>query len=412
MRITPRHLPHRVTTAHAQAAYPFIAEAGLGGRGTYIGRDLSGGSFAFDPWELYASGALTGPNMLVLGQLGLGKSALVKTYAWRQLPFGRRVVILDPKREYGPLAHAAGATPIRVQPGGVTRLNPLDPRVGSAGQVRLLAAIAGSALRRPLRPEEHTALALAVTHANQTGEATIPHVVTALFDPTPDGAASVSTTPGALAAASRDVALELRRLCAGELAGMFDGPTTPDVDLSGRLVVLDLAAVYQSEALGILMCCTAAWLQAMLATDTTRKTVVVLDEAWAVLRDREIVRWMQASWKLARANGVQNVAVMHRLSDLQAAGDADSEQVHLARGLLSDSETRVIYGQPPGEIEAARELLGLTDTEAELLPRLGRGIALWKVGRRSFLVEHVLGRAERRIVDTDQRMTITPTEAE
>ena len=286
-------------------------------------------------------------------------------------------------------------------------MNPLDPRVDPVGQVRLLAAITGSALRRPLRPEEHTALDLAVGHATSSGEATIPDVAAALFNPTRQAAASVSTTPEALAAASRDVALELRRLCAGELAGMFDAPTTPDVDLSGRLVVLDLASVYQSEALGILMCCATAWLQAMLATDTTRKTVVVLDEAWAVLRDREIVRWMQASWKLARANGVQNVAVMHRLSDLHAAGDADSEQVQLARGLLSDSETRVIYAQPPGEIAAARELLGLTDTEADLLPRLGRGVALWKVGRRSFLVEHVLGRSEHTLVDTDQRMTTT-----
>jgi len=412
VRVKPRHLAHRATTAHVQAAYPFMAEAGLGGRGVYIGRDLSGGSFVFDPWELYAAGALTGPNMLVIGQLGLGKSALVKAYAWRQLPVGRRVVILDPKREYGALAAAAGATPIRLEPGGATRLNPLDPRVGAAGQVRLLAAITGSALRRPLRPEEHTALDLALTHATRAGEATIPDVVTALFNPTPAGASSVSTTPDALAAASREVALELRRLCAGELAGMFDGRTTLNVDLTARVVVFDLAAVYQSEALGILMCCTAAWLQAMLATDTSRKTVVILDEAWALLRDREIVRWMQASWKLARVNGVQNVAVMHRLSDLHAAGDADSEQVQLARGLLSDSETRVIYGQPPGEVQAARELLGLTDTEAELLPRLGRGIALWKVGRRSFLVEHILGRAERQLVDTDQRMTTTPKESE
>ena len=411
MRTRPRHLPHRATTAHVQAAYPFMAEPGLGGRGVYIGRDLTGGSFVFDPWELYAAGALTGPNMLVIGQLGLGKSALVKTYAWRQIPFGRRVVILDPKREYSALAQAAGTAPIRLEPGGATRLNPLDPRVDPVGQARLLAAITGSALRRPLRPEEHTALDLALTHATRGGEATIPDVVAALFNPTRDAAASVSTTPTALAAASRDVALELRRLCAGELAGMFDEPTTPDVDLSGRLVVLDLASVYQSEALGILMCCTAAWLQAMLATDTTRKTVVVLDEAWAVLRDREIVRWMQASWKMARANGVQNVAVMHRLSDLHAAGDADSEQVQLARGLLSDSETRVIYAQPPGEIEAARELLGLTDTEADLLPRLGRGVALWKVGRRSFLVQHVLGRSERNLVDTDQRMTTTNPQA-
>ena len=39
-----------------QAAYPFVAERGLGGRGVYIGRDLYGGSFCYDPWELYGEG--------------------------------------------------------------------------------------------------------------------------------------------------------------------------------------------------------------------------------------------------------------------------------------------------------------------------------------------------------------------
>jgi hypothetical protein len=78
--------------------------------------------------------------------------------------------------------------------------------------------------------------------------------------------------------------------------------------------------------------------------------------------------------------------------------------VGLAQGLLSDSETRVVYGQPPGEVESAGELLGLTSTEADLLPQLGRGVALWKVGGRSFLVEHHLAAAERPLVDTDATM--------
>ena len=78
------------------------------------------------------------------------------------------------------------------------------------------------------------------------------------------------------------------------------------------------------------------------------------------------------------------------MSDLTAAGAADSEQVQLAKGLLSDSETRIIYGQSPGEIAAAQNLLGLTDTEADVTTKLLRGVALWKVGQRSFLVEHRL----------------------
>jgi hypothetical protein len=39
---------HRLTSAHLQAAYPFVAEGGLGAPGTYIGRDLFGGAFSYD----------------------------------------------------------------------------------------------------------------------------------------------------------------------------------------------------------------------------------------------------------------------------------------------------------------------------------------------------------------------------
>ena len=118
-----------------------------------------------------------------------------------------------------------------------------------------------------------------------------------------------------------------------------------------------------------------------------------------------MARWLQTSWKLSRALGVANMAVLHRLSDLRSVGTEGSEQVNLAEGLLADSETRVVYAQSPGEVTRAGELLGLTDTETELVTQLRRGMALWKVGRRSFLVEHRLGSHEQWLTDTDQAMT-------
>ena len=117
-----------------------------------------------------------------------------------------------------------------------------------------------------------------------------------------------------------------------------------------------------------------------------------------------VARWLQTSWKLSRAHGVANMAVLHRLSDLRSVGTAGSEQVNLAEGLLADSETRVVYAQSPGEVARTGELLGLTDTEAELVTQLRRGTALWKVGRRSFLVEHRLAAEELWLTDTDQAM--------
>ncbi|MBA2312036.1 MAG: ATP-binding protein [Actinobacteria bacterium] len=401
-----RGLPaHRLTTAHLQAAYPFVSEGGFGGRGAYIGRDLFGGAFTYDAFELYEEGVITSPNMVVAGQLGRGKSALVKSFALRQMTFGRRIVVMDPKGEYGALAHACGAEAIRLSPRGATKLNPLDRRIAQEEQLRLLYAISAAALDRSLKPFERTALERALNEAVQRlGEATIPLVVDCLLNPTEEAAAAIAADRAALTEWGREAAFELRRLVSGDLRGMFDDATSASVDLEAPMVVLDLSAVYDSDALGILMTCAAAWLQGLLARDASRKTIFVVDEAWAILANLGIAKWLQASFKLSRARGLQNIAVMHRFSDLSATGAQGSQQERVARGLLSDTETKVVYAQPHGEITATRDLLGLTDTEAALLPQLERGIALWKVGERSFLVWHRLGRTERALVDTDARM--------
>jgi hypothetical protein len=59
---------HRATTRNLQALYPFVVDAGLGSRGVYVGRQAgSDASFVFDPWEQYADGVVTNPNMLLAG---------------------------------------------------------------------------------------------------------------------------------------------------------------------------------------------------------------------------------------------------------------------------------------------------------------------------------------------------------
>jgi len=419
VRTAPRVGAHVATTRHLCAAYPLVCEAGLGAEGVLVGRDLLGGAFVYDPFALYRSGVLTNPNVLVVGQIGRGKSAFLKSYLWRQAAFGRRAWVVDPKGEYGPLAEACGARPLALRPDGPVRLNPLDTAVDGAdplgpshGRRRagLTAALAEACLGRGLLPRERAAVEAALEEAARRAAAagaaapTLPEVVDALLDPDESAALALRTSRAALVEDGRDPALELRRLVHGDLRGMFDGPTTPGLRLDAPLVALDLSAVYHSPALGVLMACAAAWLQAAVGARDHGGILLVVDEAWAILRNLGVARWLQTSWKLSRAHGVANVAVLHRLSDLRAVGDAGSEQVQLAEGLLSDSETRVVYAQSPGETSATAELLALTETEAAVVTQLRRGTALWKVGPRSFLVEHRLASTERALVDTDQAM--------
>ncbi len=418
MPITPCHV---ATTKQLSGAYPFLCESGLKARGVVIGQDLLGGPFCFDPFELYDQGVISNPNMVVMGQLGKGKSSLVKTYLWRQGIFGRRCWVIDPKGEYGELAACFGVRPIYLRPGGSIRLNPLeDPYVGendrsgtvTARRVELLAAIVSASLQRTLLPSEMTSIEMAIRDVeSRHKQPVIPHVVEALLSPSYASATMLRTTVTELAEDGRQVALELRRLVTGDMFGMFDAPTTGGVSLDAPLVVLDMSAIYGSDALGILMSCAMAWLQGIvdklsLAASGSSQIILVVDEAWAVLKNPAAARWLQSSWKLARAKGVSNIAVVHRASDLAAVGSAGAEQIELAKGLLSDSETRVIYTQPPGEVALAGELMGMTPVEEEIIRKLGRGIALWKVGQRSFLVRHLVSTTEQQFIQTDQRMGV------
>lgn len=416
---------HRVTTLNLQALYPFVVDSGIGSQGVYVGRQTgSDASFVFDPWEAYAAGTVTNPNMILAGVIGRGKSALAKSLALRLSAFGVRVYVPgDPKGEWGQVARALGIEPITLGRGLPARVNPLDPgprtsdgsdeewhREVQARRQTLLAALAETALDRRLQPVERSALLVALeatTRADACRVPVLPDVVAALMSPAPEDAARLNMTAHELTVESRNLALELRRLVVGDLAGLFDGPTTHPLDFDAPIQVLDTSRLAGDDtAVALLMTCASAWMESALADPGGSRRLVVYDEAWRMLRHLALVRRMQAQWKLSRALGVANLAVVHRISDLGAVGAAGSEAVALANGLLADCSTRIVYAQESDQVAATASALGLTDVEAEQLVHLPRGRGLWKVGRHSAIVDHVLGRSEHAVVDTDARMRI------
>ncbi len=403
---------HRATTRHAQAIYPFMAAGGLGGRGVFVGRDSSGGAFCFDPWVLYSEGTLDDPNVIVLGKLGEGKSALVKTLLWRMLLFGRRAFVLDVKREYGPLCAAVGVEPISLIPGAGVRLNPLASRPEEHAQLDLLRAVALTAVGAPLTQIEAAALREALRTVRAWGaEPTLPDIAGLLFAPVADMAQRLRTGVERLAADVRRVALALQDLCEGPLRGMFDGPTTPGLDLDAKLLVLDLHAVRDSPAVGILMACATAWMSALLAQMAERpgreRLINVADESWKIVQHTGLGEWFQSNFKLARQFGVMNLVVLHKLADLQAAGDAGSRAARIAEGLIADASTRVVYHQDESQVPMTRQLLGLSETESQLISMLSTGQALWRVGARSFVVQHYRSRLEAQLTNTDTGMRLS-----
>ena len=383
----------------------------------FVGQDLySGSSFVYDPWVLYARGLITAPNLVLAGIVGSGKSALAKSLYTRSIPFGRRVYVPgDPKGEHTAVAEAVGGKAIALGHGMSNRLNPLDaghrPRSLDdfqwAAQVTarrrdLVGALAETVLDRRLTPLEHTAVDVALAGAVPSAQVPVlPMVVDRLLAPE-----KADDPDGRLAEDGRLAGHAVRRLVAGDLAGLFDGPSTVRFDPTLPMISLDLSRVTENATLvSVLMTCASAWMESALLDPAGGQRWVVYDEAWRLMSHPALLRRMDAHWRLARHYGIANMLIFHKLSDLDNVGDQGSAMRALATSLLANADTRVVYRQESDQLERTATALGLTGTEQQLLPTLGTGQGLWRIKHRSFVAQHQLHPAELELFDTTGRMT-------
>jgi type IV secretory pathway VirB4 component len=251
---------------------------------------------------------------------------------------------------------------------------------------------------------EHTAVDVALRGAVRSADVPVlPLVVDRLLQP--DRADDVD---GRLAEDGRVVGHSLRRLVAGDLAGLFDGPSTVRFDPTLPMLSLDLSRVSENGTLiSVLMTCASAWMESALLDPSGGQRWVVYDEAWRLMSHPALLRRMDAHWRLARHYGIANLLIFHKLSDLDNVGDQGSAMRALASSLLANAETRVVYRQESDQLGTTATALALTGTEEQLLPTLGTGQGLWRIKHRSFVVQHQLHPAELALFDTTGRMTRT-----
>ena len=407
-----------VTADVASIAYPFLAEAGLGSSGTFVGTDSwSGSAFVGDPWSWYERGFITNPNMALLGVVGMGKSMLAKSWTTRGIALGYQVIVAcDPKGEWTAVAKAVGGQTIELGVGSVNRLNPLDAparrldesdeayvAATRAARLSLVEALAVTSAGRDLRAIERTALEVALDQCVATSDVPLlGGVVERMLDPRQG---VMGATVEQLRDDGREVGHALRRLVEGDLKGLFDGPSTVVFDASMPMVTIDMSAISGSDALiAMVSTCAAAFIEGATRDPRGGRRYIVYDEAWRLLREPALIARMQEAWKLARARGVSNLLILHRLSDMDSVGDEKSEARGLAQGLLADCSIKIVYKQEHEQALITGAKLGLTDVEVEALPKLTRGEGLWRVGERSFLVRHRITPGEATLFNTDVRM--------
>jgi type IV secretory pathway VirB4 component len=366
-------------------------DAGAGLRGRTLGELQRGGSFAFDPFDAYANGLVSNPNVIVAGSIGAGKSTVVKMMIDRALERGRRVVIVDPKGEYVQLARSHGVQIVALGRDGWCSPFPTDGRESRD----LLRALISTAQGAPLTSDQHYVIDQQ-WHRLESPRPT--RVLHALYELLRDFVEDPTPTP------ERSVALTLYRFVHGDLAGLFDGEDDPMI-FGGNLVVLDLSSQWASNSFAIAALSAVAAAQQIVA-GSDALGYLVLDEAWALIAEPHALRWLQGSWKLARARGLCHVLVLHRWTDVASTGDVGSVQRERALGLLRECETAWLFRQPVDEAREMSVALGLHPREEQYLSNLPKGVALVRYGPHRSIVRVRPDARDSAFIDTDGAMRV------
>ena len=302
------------------------------------------------------------------------------------------------------------------------RLNPLDPGPRVAGmsekrgrkrsdqrRVALLVSFAESALGRGLlagRAHRVRGCPCPPQSRGRTGP-DLAAVVGELLDPAGDGPGS---TVAQLRIDGREVGHALGRLVQATWPGCSTGlPRSASTRPCRWCRWTCRASQVRMQLIALVMTCASAWMEAALAEPGRRAALGDLRRGVAADRAPALLARMQSQWKLSRALGIANLMVIHRLSDLDAVGDANSGARNLALGLLADCSTRIIYAQEQGEAEkTGRGYRIYRETEIAQLPDLHRGEGLWRIGESAFVVRHDCTPGELELFDTNGRMEINP----
>ena len=335
-------------------------------------------------------------NCVVLARSGAGKSYFVKLDVLRNLYQGVHVAVVDPEDEYLRLADAVGGSIVRLGVPGV-KINPLDLPVADTRPDMLtrrglfLHTLISVLLGQVPPPAERAALDRAILAVYRQAGITTDPATHHRPAPLLKDLAAVLHADGD--DAGRQLAARLAPWTAGSFSGLFDAPTTTRAD--GHLVVWSLRQLPDElRTVGTLLALDAIWRsvdtpgRAQLAT----RRLVVVDEAWLLMRDGEGARFL---FKMSKAGRKRNAGLSVITQDV-----ADVLGTDLGQAVVSNAATQILLKQAPQAIEKVADAFGLTAGERRMLlaARIGHGLLIAGTHRSAF--ESISSPAEHRLATT------------
>ena len=365
----PLPMTRTLTTNSAAILIPFTTQEVFEPHGLFYGSNARSGNPILADRRSHMNS-----NGFVLGTSGGGKSFTVKQeIAGMFLNRDDEVIVIDPEREYLPLAQAFGGQIIPISAGSGTCINPLDIVLDETGDgdpvkqktsnvVSMIGSLIGGS--EGLGPVEKSlvdraTLSLYVAYRD-TGAGS--------WQPTLQDLRR--TLDGTGEPTGHELAVALDSYTSGSLSG-FNGQT--NVNLSNRLTVFDVSGLTgELRTFGMMVVIDQVWNRVIRNRAAGRRTWLYIDEFHRFFGNQYSAGQFKDIYKRARKYGLGMTGITQNIDELLLDQDASM--------MLSNSDFLMLLSQNGSDADSLCELLKLSEEQRQYFTGVMPGQGLMKIG--------------------------------
>ena len=349
-------------------------------------------------------------NMTVFAKSGAGKSFTVKLESLRSMMMGADILIIDPENEYQKLCEAVGGSYIRLSLSSDTRINPFDlPRIvdqddvgegEEADSLRANLITLHGLLRQMLGASQVASDGTVVNVLTPAEEADLDQALIDTYarvgitsDPltqntTPPVMADLYDTLLHMGGSGPSLAQRLRKYTTGTFAGIFSQQS--NVEINNHMVVFNILDL-EDELRPVAMYIVLNHIWSKVRTDQ-RKRILVVDEAWQLMKYPDSANFMFSLAKRARKYNLGLTTVTQDVEDFVSSP--------MGRAIVANSSIQLLLKQSPSAVDVLGQVFKLTEEELKRLSNFAVGQGLFFAGQNHVMIQIIASETETGLIST------------
>jgi len=380
-------ITRNMDTTALSTTFPFTSSELSDNQGILYGINAHNDSLViFDRYSLENA------NMLVLATAGAGKSYAVKLEILRSLMFDTQIIILDPENEYEMVSKAVGGNYISFSANSPHKINPFQiarPQESTEDEMGYKYLFLMSLLK------------IMIGEMNPMEEATMNRALVLTYrqkNITDDPATHTQEPPrmedlyraiiGMEDATAKTLAARLERFVMGSIKGTFDQQSNINIDAPVTVFSMrDLAD--EIRPIVMFMILDFVWTE---IRKNLRKRMLVVDEAWYLMRYEDSAKILQGFVKRARKYYLGVTVISQNVDDFLASP--------YGKAIITNSALKLLLKQATAAVNQIVEVFFLSQGEKQLLLSAGIGEGIFFAGQNHVAIKIISSPDEHALATT------------